>query len=114
MASRAGRGSKTRPIIDGRLGGGGGARPERYAERRVAVAETEIAETECLRGTQPPVGGRSMPYAFTAWAAICRLLSRYRLTSSRAAIPSPTADPSCLVDPARTSPAQKTPGCEVA
>ena len=31
----------------------------------------------------------------------------------RAAIPSPTAEPSCLVDPARTSPAQKTPGMEV-
>ena len=31
----------------------------------------------------------------------------------RAAIPSPTADPSCLVDPERTSPAAKTPGIDV-
>ena len=32
---------------------------------------------------------------------------------SRAAIPSPTAEPSCLVDPERTSPAAKTPGRDV-
>ena len=32
---------------------------------------------------------------------------------SRAAIPSPTAEPSCLVDPERTSPAAKTPGMDV-
>ena len=28
-------------------------------------------------------------------------------------MPSPTADPSCFVEPARTSPAAKTPGIEV-
>src|SRR3984957_15831601 len=32
---------------------------------------------------------------------------------SRAAIPSPTAEPSCLVDPERTSPAAKTPAMDV-
>jgi hypothetical protein len=31
----------------------------------------------------------------------------------RAAIPSPTAEPSCLVDPERTSPAANTPGRDV-
>lgn len=38
---------------------------------------------------------------------------RYCRTANSAAIPSPTAEPSCLVDPCRTSPAQKTPASEV-
>ena len=52
----------------------------------------------------------SVSYAIPAVAS---WLSRYRRIWIEAAAPSPTAEASCFVDPARTSPAAKTPGMDV-
>src|SRR5580704_1638006 len=71
-------------------------------------AHFHIAMRTIACRTFDAAAGQSSACRATSWCA-----SRYSRIARSAAMPSPTADPSCLVEPRRTSPAANTPGTEV-